>query len=165
MNTWGECHNSGYFLSSSDPTKEAGRSLCEENALHSAHLSARQKHDFPRQLLLHHQWLGTQTWEWVMETLGTMGPSCLSDWWQTVWQQLANAEDVLVYLIWARDDFCHRVLRWSPMGPSTGRGTVTGPLKIVKKKKNLYKAPTFSSCLVFRIKTITKKKQLMLLKC
>lgn len=44
------------------------------------------------------------------------------------------------------------------MGPSTGRGTVTGPLKIVKTKKNVYKAPTFSSCLVFRIKTITKKK-------
>lgn len=47
-------HNISFLFGSSNQTEEAGRAMCEENPVHQAHLSPRQKHDVPRLLLLHH---------------------------------------------------------------------------------------------------------------
>lgn len=63
-----------FVLCSSYQTEETGRALCEEDAVHQPHLPPRQEHDIPRQLLLHHQRLGANAWEWVMMSLQLRSP-------------------------------------------------------------------------------------------
>lgn len=63
-----------FVLCSSYQTEETGRALCEEDAIHQPHLPPRQEHDIPRQLLLHHQRLGANAWEWVMMSLQLRSP-------------------------------------------------------------------------------------------